>query len=42
MAAATQEDLIRKLNPMIQVGYSKVDNEIWKAVWHWVIRRHRK
>ncbi|MEJ7737156.1 MAG: group II intron reverse transcriptase/maturase [Chitinophagaceae bacterium] len=52
MATATQENLIRKLNPMIQgwanyhrsivskTTYNKVDNEIWKAIWRWAMRRH--
>jgi RNA-directed DNA polymerase len=53
MATASQEDLIRKLNPKIQGWanyhrsvvskdiYKKVDYEIWKALRSWAIRRHR-
>lgn len=52
MATATQKDLICKLNPKIRGWanyhrsvvskeiYNKVDNEIWKAVWKWSVRRH--
>jgi len=52
MATAIQEDLIRKLNPKITRWanyhrsivsseiYGKVDNEIWKALWRWSVRRH--
>lgn len=52
MAASSQEDLIRKLNPKIRGWanyhrsvvskeiYSNVDSEIWKAIWSWAIRRH--
>ncbi|MEJ7740324.1 MAG: group II intron maturase-specific domain-containing protein [Chitinophagaceae bacterium] len=52
MATATQENLIRKLNPKIQgwanyhrsvvskTTYKKVDHEIWKALRNWAIRRH--
>lgn len=52
MATASQENLIRKLNPKIRGWanyhhsvvskemYNKVDNEIWKAIWRWAVRRH--
>jgi RNA-directed DNA polymerase len=52
MATATQEALIQKLNPKIigwanyhrsavsKEIYAKVDNEIWKALWKWSVRRH--
>jgi RNA-directed DNA polymerase len=49
---AKQENLVRKLNPVIrgwanyhqnQVAketYSKVDHVIWKQLWQWACRRH--
>ena len=49
---AKQEHLIVKLNPIIRgwanyhkqvvakETFSKVDHEIWKALWHWANRRH--
>jgi RNA-directed DNA polymerase len=52
MATASQENLIRKLNPKIQGWanyhrsivskevYKKVDYEIWQAIGRWTKRRH--
>ncbi len=49
---AKQENLIRLLNPMIRgwanyhkgavakETFTKVDTEIWKALWQWATRRH--
>ena len=54
LATATQEDLIKRLNPMIRgwVNYhkhgaskktfSKVNEQIWLAIWKWCKRRHPK
>ncbi|MDX8128139.1 group II intron reverse transcriptase/maturase [Methylomonas sp. OY6] len=51
---AKQTNLIRLLNPKIRgwanyhkaavakVIFSKVDNEIWKLLWRWALRRHPK
>lgn len=52
--AIKQEDLIKKLNPMIRGWgnyhqgavskdiFSDVDNDIHEALWNWAIRRHGK
>lgn len=52
--AAKQENLIKLLNPKIRgwanyhkvavakKTFTKVDAEIWKAVWQWATRRHPK
>lgn len=52
--AATQEELIKKLNPIIRGWgnyhqgavskdiYSDVDNSIHEALWNWATRRHGK
>lgn len=52
MATASQENLIRKLNPKIRGWanyhrsvvskeiFSSTDKEIWKAIWRWAVRRH--
>ena len=51
---AQQKNLIRLLNPKIKgwanyhrvavakEAFSKVDNEIWKMLWRWALRRHPK
>lgn len=52
MATAAQQDLIRRLNPIIRgwVNYhanqvskmifNQMDHETWKALWKWARRRH--
>ena len=52
MNAATTEDLIRKLNPVIRgwanyykhvvstETFSTLDNKIWQRIWKWAKRRH--
>lgn len=52
MATAKQEELIRRLNPMIlgwanyhrhivaKRMYAKLDHDIWLSLWRWAARRH--
>ena len=54
MKAARQADLIGILNPKIagwanyhqhvvsKEAFSRVDHEIWRALWRWALRRHPK
>ncbi|WP_428412716.1 group II intron maturase-specific domain-containing protein, partial [Legionella sp.] len=52
LCTAKQEDVVGVLNPIIQgwanyhhhivakETFTKVDNFIWRALWHWACRRH--
>jgi RNA-directed DNA polymerase len=52
MRAATQEEIIRKLNPIIRGGsnyfrgvvcaktFERMDDLLWKKLWQWSTRRH--
>ena len=54
LSMAKQEDLIKKLNPMIRgwanyhrsqaasQSYGRMDALIWRAIWNWSKRRHNK
>ena len=53
LGAAKQETVIEQLNPKItgwanyhrcvvaKATFSKIDNDIWRALWNWARRRHR-